>query len=254
MREHVDFVRAGEIPPEAISDGPLAGASRRLLSHDPETEEWTAVVELPGGFTADVAADGGSLELLVVDGEILFGGTRLGPLGWARAGSVEALGPIGSQAGAEVLWMTGDANEQAPRIVDTQALPWSSGSHGGPPGIAAKVLAESEPVSLVVANVPRYDSGPEFHECPEELFVLDGDVTGKAGTMTAGSYFWRPEYITHGPYRSEAGLLCFLRGHGDLHAHWIENEKSTVDENKAYAAALRRGTANPTREGMTNGS
>src|SRR5262249_5663052 len=74
----------------------------------------------------------------------------------------------------------------------------------------------------------------------EELFVLEGDVTGKAGTMTRGSYFWRPEYVTHGPYRSEAGLLCFLRGHGELHAHWIENEHATVADNRAYAARLGR--------------
>ena len=240
MREHVDFVRSGDVAAESIAEGLLAGATRRLLSEDLETGDWTAIVELPAGFRVDAGSGSGSLELLVVEGEVVVGGQRLGAVGWARAGSAVDLGAIASAGGAYLLWMTGPATDQAARIVDTEALPWSAGSHGGPPGIAAKVLAEEAPVSLVVANVPRYDSGPEFHECPEELFVLEGDVTGKAGTMTRGSYFWRPEYITHGPYRSESGLLCFLRGHGELHAHWIENEHATVEQNRAHAATLRR--------------
>ena len=240
MREHVDFVRSGAVAVESIAEGPLAGATRRLLSEDLETGDWTAIVELPAGFRADAAAGSGSLELLVVEGEVVVGGQRLGAMGWARAGSAADLGATASDGGTQLLWMTGPATDEAARIVDTEALPWSAGSHGGPPGIAAKVLAEEAPVSLVVANVPRYDSGPEFHECPEELFVLEGDVTGKAGTMTRGSYFWRPEYITHGPYWSDSGLLCFLRGHGELHAHWIENEHATVEENRAHAATLRR--------------
>ena len=69
--------------------------------------------------------------------------------------------------------------------------------------------------------------------------LLAGDVEGRAGKMTAGSYFWRPEYITHGPYWSESGLLTFVRGHGDIVAHWIEDPDSTVEDNRAYLAALQ---------------
>ena len=240
-RAHVDFVRAGETEPRTIPDGPLAGSTRRLLSEDTVTGDWTGVVTLPARHRVDLADVDGSLELLVVEGELEVRDESLGPLGWARAGSAAELGPLNSGGGgAELLWMTGPGDDQPARVTDGAALPWLAGSHGGPPGIATKLLAEKDPVSLIVANVPLYDSGPEVHECPEELFVLAGDVTGKAGTMTRGSYFWRPEYITHGPYRSEAGLLCFLRGHGELHAHWIENEHATVDENRAHAATLRR--------------
>jgi len=241
MRDHVDFVQADDVAPELISDGPLAGSTRRLLSEDSETGDWTALVALPPGFASDLSGAAGSLEFLVLDGDLEVRGDRLGPLGWARTGTAVDMGAIASAGGAAILWMTGPCSDQPVRTLDAEVLPWAAGSHGGPAGIAAKVLADKDPVSLLMANVPRYDSGPEFHECPEELFVLEGDVTGKAGTMTRGSYFWRPEYITHGPYRSEAGLLCFLRGHGDLHAHWIENEHATVDQNRAYAAMLRRG-------------
>ena len=34
MRDHVDFVQADDVAPEPISDGPLAGSARRLLSED----------------------------------------------------------------------------------------------------------------------------------------------------------------------------------------------------------------------------
>jgi hypothetical protein len=57
--------------------------------------------------------------------------------------------------------------------------------------------------------------------------------------MTVGSYFWRPEYVTHGPYWSEAGLLTFVRGHGDIVAHWIEDPDSTVEDSRASKAALQ---------------
>ncbi len=247
-RPHVDFVRAQDVPREEVAAGPLAGARRRLLSEDAESGDWTAVVELPAGFRVEGADLEGSLELLVLDGALEVGGKELHGLGWARAGRAADLGAIASENRAEVLWMTGPANGEEARVLDAAALPWSAGSHGGPPGIAAKVLADEPPVSLLVGNVPRYDSGPEFHECPEELFVLEGDVTGKAGTMTRGSYFWRPEYVTHGPYTSQAGLLCFLRGHGELHAHWIEDENATTDENRAYAAALRAAARRPGEE------
>ena len=56
--------------------------------------------------------------------------------------------------------------------------------------------------------------------------------------MRGGSYFWRPEYITHGPYRSDEGMVCFVRGHGDIVALWIDRADTTVEENRAYAETL----------------
>jgi hypothetical protein len=242
-REHIDFARAEELENEPVASGPLAGARGRLLSLDDDTRAATELVSLPDGFTCNLEALEGSLELLVVDGAIELGGRTLGPLGWARAGRAGKLGWLTASRESKLLWMTDAATSEAPTVLDGKSLPWRAGSHGGPAGIAIKLLADAGPVSMIVANVPRYDSGPEFHECPEELFVVSGDVTGQAGTMTSGSYFWRPEYVTHGPYHSESGLLCFLRGHGELHAHWIDDANASIDENRAYAATLRRAPA-----------
>jgi hypothetical protein len=127
-------------------------------------------------------------------------------------------------------------------VRDVTAMPWEASRWGGPPGIVSKTLWEGGPrgpLTKLTANVPLFDTGAEFHECPEECFVLGGDVTGKAGAMTAGCYFWRPEYVTHGPFHSESGLLVLLRGHGELYAHWHDQPDATPDENRAYLERLR---------------
>ena len=94
---------------------------------------------------------------------------------------------------------------------------------------------------MVAANVPRYWSGPEYHSCPEEIYVIAGDVEGKAGKMTAGSYFWRPEFINHGPYWSEDGLYVFLRGFGELYAYWHDDADTTPEQNREHFARLKAG-------------
>jgi hypothetical protein len=123
-------------------------------------------------------------------------------------------------------------------VIDVINEPWAQGVRGGLGGVAIKTLFEGSTVSLIIGHVPRLRSTPEFHDCPEELYVLDGDGTSKAGTMGPGSYFWRPEYITHGPYWIQSGLHTFVRGHGDIVAYWIENPDATPEENRAYAATL----------------
>jgi hypothetical protein len=64
--------------------------------------------------------------------------------------------------------------------------------------------------------------------------VLEGDWVGRRGRMSAGSYFWRPEFVTHGPYRSEVGALCLVRGHGRLLANWIDDPNATPEQNRLW--------------------
>jgi hypothetical protein len=239
-REHHDFLPAGELPEIAISDGPFTGARACVLSRDEQSGAETTLVAFDPGWSSELRDLRGPLEVLVLAGELRLGEQAIPPEGWARTPRAGMLGALSAASPAQALVMTdptGPSDGEA-RIVDVRGMPWRGGVRGGPSGIAVKTLHEGATVSLVIANVARYHSGPEFHECPEELFVIAGDVTGRHGTMTAGSYFWRPEFITHGPYWSESGLLTFVRGHGDIHAHWIENADATVDENRAYAATL----------------
>jgi hypothetical protein len=241
-RDHVDFVNAEEVPAEAVLDGAFAGTTRRLLSRDERSGAETAIVLIPAGWSGDLRVLDGPLELIALDGDVQLGGRTVPRDGWARAPQPRALGTLSSASDVAVLAMTDPTGpaDGTLAIVDVAVEPWSVAARGGPEGITVKRLHDGATVSFMAHQRAGYRTGPEFHECPEELYVLGGDVTGRFGTMTRGSYFWRPEYVTHGPYSSEHGLTCFVRGHGDIVAHWIDDADATVEDNRAYAAALSR--------------
>lgn len=244
-REHREWLSREDIRPVPVPSGPLRGAARCILSEDDETGAMTALVEAADGWSGAPGALAGLVELFVVRGELELGGTALGHLGYAElADGAE----VTASAPSAVLLLVDPARaDNAPSetlVVEGEGLPWEKELHGAPAGVGVKVIrsgTDGEPVTLLVGNVPRYDSGPEFHECPEEIFVLEGDVGNDTVSVRAGDYLWRPAYITHGPYRSETGLLVFLRGHGELTAHWIDDPSATVEQNRAYAARLRAG-------------
>lgn len=237
-RRHVDFIESGDVAEVTVAEGPFAGAHRRTLSRDEDTGAETALLTCPAGWEADLSGLDGSLELLARSGAARLGDVEVPLEGWARAPRAAAAGTLATPDGAELLVMTDPGGEDGEIVAhDVRGSGWVQGVRGGPGGIAVKVLHEGATVSMIIANVPRYRSGPEFHDCPEELFVIEGDVEGRAGKMTRGSYFWRPAFITHGPYWSETGLLTLVRGHGDLVAYWIEDADATVEDNRAHLAA-----------------
>jgi len=239
-REHNDFINAGDISPETTAIGPFAGAGKRMLSHDSESAAETAILLLPPGWSGDLRGLEGTLELVILAGEVRLGQHLMEREGWARAPRPAVLGTLSTTSGAEILAMTDPTahDDGDPVIVDVRSMPWQHRRRSGPDAITIKPLYNGATISFIAHQRAQSETGPEFHECPEELYVLSGDVTGRYGTMRSGSYFWRPEYITHGPYRSESGMVCLVRGHGDIVAHWIDRADATVDENKAYAEKL----------------
>ena len=242
-REHREWLSREDIRPVPIPSGPLRGAAWSVLSDDDETGAMTALVEAADRWSGAPGALTGLVELFVLRGELELGGTMLGRLGYAELAAEAEVTASGPSA---VLLMVdparaGDVPGET-LVVDGEGLPWEKELHGAPAGVGVKVIrsgTDGEPVTLLVGNVPHYDSGPEFHECPEEIFVLEGDVGNDTVSVRAGDYLWRPAYITHGPYRSDTGLLVFLRGHGEITAHWIDDPNATVEQNIAYAASLR---------------
>lgn len=240
-REHNDFIETEEVEEEYVQEGPWFGSIRRELSYDDQTGASTAVHDCHPLWGADLSIEAGLLEVYVVEGDVVANGQRLGRGGYIRAEDATQVTELKAISGARLIVMHEPGYEppggaQPVKILDTELMPWQHATLGGPAGITVKMLhAELErgPLCLLAANVARYGSGPEFHSCPEELYVLGGDVTGRNGTMTAGSYFWRPEFINHGPYWSETGLLVLLRGHGDLYAYWHDDADATPEQNRA---------------------
>jgi hypothetical protein len=64
--------------------------------------------------------------------------------------------------------------------------------------------------------------------------MLRGDILlGTRGTMTSGSYFWRPGMVEHGPMFSRDGGLFFFRTKGgsmDVTHVPVPGWKALVDE------------------------
>ena len=56
--------------------------------------------------------------------------------------------------------------------------------------------------------------------------------------MEAGSYFWRPPYVTHGPFYSRSGRVSLTWCSGPLANHFVDDPRRTVEENRAEAAGL----------------
>jgi hypothetical protein len=240
-RHHMDFIETEDVEEELLLEGAWFGAVRRTLSEDDQSGASTVVLDCHLHWSADLTAETGLLEVLVLSGEIIASGQRLGRGGYVRAEEASLVHGIQAVAPSRLLVMA-DPSYEAPggarpvKVLDTERLPYLAPTLGGRAGICVKMLnddPERGPLSLIAANVGRYGTGPEFHSCPEEIYVLEGDVTGKYGTMTEGSYFWRPEFINHGPYWSEAGLIVFLRGFGDLYAYWHEDADATPEQNRA---------------------
>ena len=77
----------------------------------------------------------------------------------------------------------------------------------------------------------------EFHTAIEEIYCFSGDITlGNSGRMDAGSYLWRPPFITHGPFHSEQGALLYVWVPGDLVNHAPPSANSTPEQNRAAFA------------------
>ena len=242
-REHQEWLRSTDVVEEHVADEPLVGLMRRLLSEDDSSGASTSLLRAQADWAGRPGTLPGCTEMFVIAGTVTVGDVTFGRLGYALLATDTN---VTAAAGAEFLLMVdperaGDVPTDA-LVIDGEALDWEKELHGAPPAVGVKVFRsakESGPVTLLVGNVPHYDSGPEFHECAEEIFILEGDVGNETVSVRARGYLWRPAYITHGPYRSETGLLVFLRGHGELTAHWMDNRHASIEDNMAYAASMR---------------
>ena len=240
-RPWIEHIETEDVEEEPVFEGAWFGASRRLLSEDDQTGASTAVLDCHALWGANLSLETGLLEVLVIEGEVIAHGTRVGRGGYVRAEDASMVAGLQAISDVRLLVMHDPSFEapggaRPPVVLDTERMPYEYPGLGGPAGITVKMLnadLSRGPLTLIACNVARYGTGPEFHSCPEEIYVLGGDVTGRLGTMTEGSYFWRPEFINHGPYWSETGLLVLLRGHGDLYAYWHDDASATVEQNRA---------------------
>jgi quercetin dioxygenase-like cupin family protein len=142
-----------------------------------------------------------------------------------------ACGPFCAESACRLLWITEGRLDPVPPVspspesvtfTDSTSLEWQIPWVKGPaPGLRLKLLWRDEQ-SGAYSRLLSVDPGwreprLEHHDCSEEAFVLEGDMTmGSLGTMRPGAYFWRPPGIKHGPMHSSSGALILIRTDGAL--------------------------------------
>jgi hypothetical protein len=224
-RPHIEFIEVGDVEQTGVTEGPLTGSGIRMLSEDDESGAFTAFSSFSSGWTGDLGVYGRPVEVFVVRGELELDGQRLavGCYGYVPSGS--SGGGLAARSDGQALVMVDPERpreEDAPvKVLDEATMQWESPAAAGdvPQGILIKVLRVDEETAdwtWVASCIPGWQSPEvETHPTVEECLMLRGDILcGDRGGMTAGSYFWRPGMVKHGPMCSRNGGFFFFRTKG----------------------------------------
>ncbi len=250
-RGWVEIVHAHELAWEPMrGENWPVGVELRVLSLDADSGALSGVLRVLAGYRRGPGGHAGETEFCVMSGDVRIGDTLRGrgyyeydPPGTAQAAWT-------SDQGAELFFKASDGRPDfepgldgtsgAGRLeLDTERMPWQvTPVEGPPPGICVKMLRmyeSSGEFAALVSNVPRFDYPKlEFHDCIEEIFGLSGDIwLGNSGTLRAGSYIWRPPYITHGPFYSETGCMFYLWCDETLINHFVDDPSLSREANYA---------------------
>ena len=242
----------------ALTRGPLslpgwpATTQATVLSEDPDDGAISVVLHLAPGYRRPAGTLACAQESFVLGGSLHAGSTVRGvdAYDYHPAGSHQEEWVVSGE-GCEMLLKLHGPAELVPAAtgtgldgvisLDTGSMPWQvTPIPGPPPGITLKVLREvasTGEFTALVANPPRWDyPALEYHDCVEEVYCITGDISlGNSGTMTQGSYFWRPPYITHGPFYSHSGVVFFLWVPSTLVNHYVDDPRRTIEENRREA-------------------
>ena len=253
-RGHVEIVHESDIQAEEISaSGWPAGAHLKTLSRDDGSGALSGLLSLPTGYRRGPGRFTYASELFVLSGTIRCG-SEVRSAGYYEYTPADALQEQWAvEEECKLLLLTrgaptfepgdGDAGPSGRISLDTVRIPWMRGRvPGPPPGLFSKVLRHDEESGARVflcAAVPRYEYPLiEYHDCHEEAYQIAGDMRmGTSGLMRPGSYFWRPPYVTHGPFSSRSGMMALMTVDGPLVNHYVDDPRRTVEENRAEALA-----------------
>ena len=252
-RGHVEHLHSPEVEPVdfGASCWPAETATRFLSRDADPNGGLTALLTLPAGYHRVAGSLASDHQFLIMSGSLWIGDT-------AHVTGYYEFHPSGS--GMDV-WNTTEPCELLIKIegspdlvageapvaegftaVDTARMPWLANPvPGAEPGLSVKILRsieETGEMTAIVSNPPRFRYPMlEFHDCVEEMFLIEGDMRlANSGVMVPGTYFWRPGYITHGPFYSHLGSLMFLFTSSTLVNHVPRDPASTPEENFAQAA------------------
>lgn len=255
-RPHIEFIESADVAPEPVTEGQLAGTSRRLLSADDSDGSTTALHTFPHGWKGAVGGEHRPVEVYVLEGELEIAGQQVGTGCYAHIFAGGEQHPIAASAGAHAVVMVDPVRARSSgdqvKVVDPSKQRWLSAELGGadiPPGICIKLLHEDADTgdwTWVAGIVPGWqEDRAEIHDTIEECLVVRGDVLlGGRGGLTAGSYFWRPPMVRHGPMFTHSGAFFFFRSKGgnltveyEAVPGWEAMVEEYVEQGKFYTGA-----------------
>jgi len=254
-RGHIEIIQASDVAPDEIpGTGWPSGATVRTLSADDVSGAMTGRVSLARGFRRGAGSQAHDVSLFLISGTLRVGEAVHAPgfFQHTPAGAVHE--PWIASSDCELLLLSAGAPDFTPGEdgggppegqvnLDTDRMPWARGRHPGPPpGLFSKTLHHDPDTGARVflcGCVRRYDyTMIEYHDCHEEAYHVAGDMRmGTSGLMSPGSYFWRPPYITHGPFYSHGGMIALMTVDGPLVNHYVTDPRRTPEENRAEAQA-----------------
>lgn len=255
-RRHTEFIHSSDVAPEPLADRPFEGLSARVLSRDDETGAYTAIVEVPSGWSGDVsdAVEGRALELLALRGSFELAGR---PLPAGTYAYVPARAPASALRAAEdglLYAMVEDPLPEGSTVGDpvetidtTEVRLRHATMEGVPPGLLIKPLRRDPDTgdrSWICHATPGWqEDRAEIHPTVEEALVLSGDsLLGEHGAMHAGDYFWRAPNVLHGPMFTRDGTTIMFRTKGgDLRVTWqpVPDWRDVVDAYRDRATFYR---------------
>jgi hypothetical protein len=157
-RPHIEFVEAFAVEPVPLADGPLAGASLRLLSADDADGDFTALLACPGGWSGNAAAAGRPVELFCVSGALELDGQRLGPGCYAYLPAGSSRGSVTADGRTHVLLMVEKPHAAEPdepiRVIDQADLKWVH------PGVASGKQSPDRAEGIVLKRRTGHGSRP----------------------------------------------------------------------------------------------
>lgn len=261
-RPHTDFVQSQLAPGRVLGDNnSQPGVEGIALSYDAKgTRAVTVIFKYPKGWKMPrrhyVNSD---QEFYVLDGSLEFDGVvyRKGDYAYLPAGYMHNV--MKSDTGAAIInFYEGEHlafYEDAPagmykpekliKHLSSDSLKWQPSTKNTNLSLGKepimKVLRqdaekrESTWIQKVAADDATAKRQGAFHECVEEMFLLEGEVATPQGLMRPGAYAWRAPGQQRGPFGSRTGWTALFRTKGGSAKTALTVSAEPIKWNAPYA-------------------
>jgi hypothetical protein len=237
------------------------GMHYKMLSLDNGTGACTMTVKYETGYKQPPGMSYTEVEMLLMSGTIKYGKETFRPGHYLHIPPGVAMPEMKVSRAATVLMMY---NFAEPSFIESDehhrlAMPgqltsvnayddiqWQASSGAIYPAVAPgcmlKVLKYdplTEALSFLYCMTPKFwQDNISYHDSAEEAYHIWGTShMMQFGELPTGGYFWRPEYINHGSFSSDLGILAFGRTDSKLHNYFHWNPWTSPEENRERAAA-----------------